>query len=464
MPKKIILPREFPGATWFGEEEEKAVLRVIRNQSPFRYYGPNLVGEAKQFEREFGRFMASLPTNFDPPKEEQKFHVTAVNSGTGALEIALEALGVGCGDEVLVQGFMWIATISAIVRNRAIPVLVDSDDTLNMDPEDLRQKISDRTKVVIPVPMLGGCAKIGQIMEIVRDANSDRLLRNMFPIRVLEDNAQSLGALAKGKPGSLTPEEKGVYRIGCFGDVATFSLQINKNITAGEGGVIITKDLKIHERIQAIHNVGFAAKSDTPVDWYGDQPLTWGQGRRISEMQAAIARAQLGKLDLILGKMQESHDRIAAKLAKLDKIELRGKANDEIDGNTKSFLIFRIKYSTNMPDDEKIKQGRDIVNQLNDRGILSIFLHDYEVHVYYNIIQLLERKDVNNGCPWECPRNAFHEEHSYDRGTLPHLDALFISSIGINIPSKLSGDQEAEMCDIILDVLNNIRINRCLHL
>jgi 8-amino-3,8-dideoxy-alpha-D-manno-octulosonate transaminase len=106
------LPCEFPGAIWYCEEELDAVTRVIRNRSPFRYYGPNCSGEVAQLEQEFARFLASQPGQAWP--EQSPLHVTAVNSGTGALEIALDALGVGAGDEVLVQGFMWISSISAI--------------------------------------------------------------------------------------------------------------------------------------------------------------------------------------------------------------------------------------------------------------------------------------------------------------------------------------------------------------
>jgi 8-amino-3,8-dideoxy-alpha-D-manno-octulosonate transaminase len=156
----------------------EAVTRVIRNQSPFRYYGPHCHYEVMQFEDEFARFLASKPGA--PLPETSDIMVTAVNSGTGALEVALDALGVGCGDEVVVQGFMWIASISAIIRNRAIPVLVDSDDTLNLDPTALAKVITPRTKVIMPVPMLGGYARFGAIMALVREINAERV-KHGFP-------------------------------------------------------------------------------------------------------------------------------------------------------------------------------------------------------------------------------------------------------------------------------------------
>ena len=103
-PIPVALPPEFPGAAWYGEEEIEAATRVIRNRSPFRYYGPKSGGEVASLEREFARFLASQPG--EPWPEETGVRVTAVNSGTGALEVALDAMGVGHGDEVLVQGFM----------------------------------------------------------------------------------------------------------------------------------------------------------------------------------------------------------------------------------------------------------------------------------------------------------------------------------------------------------------------
>ncbi len=106
-PQPMPLPEEFPGAVWYGEEEVEAVTRVIRSRSPFRYYGPACGMEVAQFEQEFARYLASQPGEAWPDKSP--LHVTAVNSGTGALEVALDAMGVGCGDEVLVQGFMWVS-------------------------------------------------------------------------------------------------------------------------------------------------------------------------------------------------------------------------------------------------------------------------------------------------------------------------------------------------------------------
>ncbi len=449
-PPKLDLPGEFPGATWYGNEEIDAVTRVIKRQSPFRYYGgPAFDSEVRQFETEFGRYLASKPGG--PWPDASDIHVTAVNSGTGALEVALDALGVGCGDEVLVQGFMWIASISAIVRNRAIPVLVDSDDTLNMDPDAIKKAITARTKVIMPVPMLGGCARIGAIMAVVREINAERTAQGLPPVRVLEDCAQALGAHARGMPGSTEPlGEEDIHRVGTFGDVGIFSLQINKNISAGEGGMIVTRDPALHRRIEALHNVGYAKDAEPPQNWYGDVPLGWGQGRRMSELQGAVARIQLKKLDAILTNMRRSHARFESRIRELG-MTPRGHADPEAPGDTGYYCIFRLPPGP-ADTEAKIAKGRAVAAALDEWSLHPWFLHDFEVHVYYNIRPLIEKWPMNNGCPWDCPRNAFHTAYEYNRGALPHLDEDLITSVGINVPSQLTQAQE----DHILAVLDYV--------
>lgn len=448
-PPKFTLPAEFPGAIWYGEEEIEAATRVIRNQSPFRYYGPNCGFEVKAFEEEFARFMASKPGQ--PWPEKSTIHVTAVNSGTGALEVALDALGAGCGDEVIVQGFMWIATISAIVRNRAIPVLVDSDDTLNMDPDALRQAITPRTRVIIPVPMLGGCARIGRIMEVVREVNLERIKQGLAPVRVLEDCAQALGAHAHGVPGSIEPlGGDDVYRVGTFGDIGIFSLQINKDITAGEGGMIVTRDRELHRRVEAFHNVGYGKKEIPGRDWYGEEALGWGHGRRMTEVQGAIARVQLKRLDTILANLRGSHARFEDHVRRLG-LTPRGRAESRDPGDTGYYCIFRLP-TEGADESAKIAMGRAVAAALNEWNLRALFLHDFEVHVYYNIPSLVEKWPVNNGCPWNCERNNSHTRYQYGRGTLPKLDNELVTSVGINVPSQLTQQQE----DRILEVLDYV--------
>ena len=445
-PTRIALPDEFPGAVWYDEEEVEAATRVIRSRSPFRYYGPNFGSEVFSLEREFSQFLASRPGQ--PWPEQSDIHVTAVNSGTGALEVALDALGVGAGDEVLVQGFNWISSISAIVRSRAIPVLVDSDDTMNMDPACIRAKITPRTKVIMPIPMLGGCARIGAIMCAVREINAERKQAGLPPVKVLEDCAQVLGAHAHGSPGSESAlGQDGIYRVGTFGDAGIFSLQINKNITAGEGGLIATRDDTLARRIDALHNAGYARDDTPPKNWYGDTPIGWGHGRRMGEIQGAVARVQLKKLDPILDSMRRSHNRIEAHLKSLG-LRTRARADAENPGDTGYYCIFELPTGHDS-ESAKIAKGRAVASALNEWGLHPWFMHDFEVHVYYNIHALVEKIPMNDGAPWNCPENVHHVEHDYRRGALPHLDESFVTTVGINVPSRLTAEHEAYIFSVL---------------
>jgi len=438
-PLGATLPPEFPGAAWYGEEEIQAVTRVIRNRSPFRYYGPQCGGEVASLEQEFARFLASQPGEPWPKKSD--LHVTAVNSGTGALEVALDTMGVGQGDEVLVRGFMWISSISAIVRNRAIPVLVDSDDTMNMDPASIRKRVSPRTKVIMPVPMLGGCARIGVIMDEVRTLNAEREKDGLPRIQVLEDCAQALGAHAQGAPGSRVPlGAPGSHRVGTFGDAGIFSLQINKNITAGEGGLVVTRDPTLARRLEALHNAGYARDNVQPGNWYGDFPVGWGHGRRMTELQGAVARVQLKRLDDILQRMRQSHDRIESYVSSLG-LTPRARADATNPGDTGYYCLFRLPPSQRT-DADRIAHGRAVAAALGEFGLRPWFMHDFEVHVYYNIQPLVEKWPLNHGGPWERGVTPAFSLHSYHRGTLPRLDELLATTVGINVPSLLSAADE----------------------
>ncbi|MBM3845586.1 MAG: hypothetical protein FJ405_04780 [Verrucomicrobia bacterium] len=451
-PTPTPLPSAFPGAEWYDDEEIQAATRVLRNRSPFRYYGPKWEGEVAGLEREFARFLSSRPG--EPWPEKTDLFVTAVNSGTGALEVALDAMGVGEGDEVLVQGFMWISSISAIVRNRAIPVLVDSDDTLNMDPASIRSRVTPRTRVIMPVPMMGGCARIGAIMEEVRAINADREKQGLPPILVLEDCAQVMGAHATGAPGSRVPlGSPGIHRVGTFGDAAIFSLQINKNITAGEGGLVVTRDPALARLIEALHNTGFARDEAQPKTWYGDSPVGWGHGRRMTELQGAIARVQLKRLDSIILRMRESHGRIESFIRSLGLVP-RSRADASNPGDTGYYCLFSIPVQ-GRSHDEQVRYGRAVADALAPFGLNPWFMHDFEVHVYYNIQSLVEKWPVHKAGPWDASAAATSLQ-VYDRGTLPRLDALLTSTIGINVPSRLSEADENYIRRVLAYVNDNV--------
>jgi dTDP-4-amino-4,6-dideoxygalactose transaminase len=168
-----------PGSDLIGEEEKKAVLEVIEAGYLYRYgdpSNPKFKAKVWQLEENFAKF-------------SQTAYCVAVNSGSSALLVALSALGIGPGDEVIVPGYTFVASISSIIFARAVPVLAEIDKTLNLDPEDVRRKITPRTKAIMLVHMLGNPGRIEEIKKIADE-------RGLY---LIEDCAQALGATYKGK-------------------------------------------------------------------------------------------------------------------------------------------------------------------------------------------------------------------------------------------------------------------------
>ena len=167
-----------PGFEIFGQEEKDQIMDVLDTGVLFRYeFAEQRKGiyKVKEFEDTFASYTDTA-------------YAQAVTSGTAALKVALTALGVGTGDEVITQGFTFVATWEAILEVGAIPVFTEIDDTLNMDPEDLKRKITDKTRCIIPVHMLGSAARIHDILEIAEQHD----------IPVLEDTAQAAGGRIRG--------------------------------------------------------------------------------------------------------------------------------------------------------------------------------------------------------------------------------------------------------------------------
>lgn len=393
--KPVTFPREFPGIHYYDEEEEQAALRVIRKRALFRYYGANQLGEADALEREFSRYLGVR-------------HAQATASGSSALMAAMYAFGIGPGHEVLVPGFMWVSTLSAIVRAGAIPVLVEVDDSFTMDPEDLARKLSPHSRLILPVHMCGVPSDMPAILDIAH--------RHGVP--VLEDCAQAAGAKLQTTP------------VGSFGDAAIFSFQMNKNLTAGEGGIFVTKDELLYSRANAAHDVG--------VPWEGGRPqqnsehALWGVGARLNEISAALVRVQLRKLDQITRRMRESKRVLKRALGDLPQLTWR--RVDDPDGDSGPFLI-------SVFDSEDL--ARAFIREAVQRGLPILHLPDYGLHIYSNIRALTDKRShCSSGFPWTHPANQ-QLDHDYRLGALPKSDELFRRSVVMAVPSRLTAEQMA---------------------
>ena len=161
-------------------------------------------------------------------------YAVAVANGTAALRCALAALGVGCGDEVIMPAFTFVATVNAVVTAGAVPVFAEIDDTLGLDPSDLDAQITDRTAAIIVVHLENVACDLDAVLAVAE--------RRGIPI--IEDTAQSFGATYRGRA------------LGTFGALGTFSLQQEKNITAGEGGLVATDDETLYLRAGALSGSG----------------------------------------------------------------------------------------------------------------------------------------------------------------------------------------------------------------
>lgn len=252
-----------PGHELLGQEEKQEVLDVFDNGGILFRQGfeglRNNCYKVRQFENAFASHM-NVP------------YALAVSSGTAALRVALAALGIGQGDEVITQSFTFVATVEAIIESRAIPICADIDTTLNMDPEDLERRITPNTKAVIVVHMLGTPARLPEIVDICRKYN----------LLLIEDTAWGCGGFLNDKP------------LGTWGSIGTFSFDFAKTITTGEGGMLVFRDKETYMRAQAWHDHGH--ESNPTVPRWEDTRASSGFNYRMTELQGAVGVAQLRKL------------------------------------------------------------------------------------------------------------------------------------------------------------------------
>lgn len=238
--------------TWpiHDEQEEQALLKVLRS-------GKWWFGErVRQFEREFADFQGAK-------------HAVSCTNGTTAIEMALRGIGVVEGDEVIVPAYSFIATASAVVTVGAIPVFADIlPDTLCIDPADVRRKLTKRTRCILPVHVSG----------LIADMASLQAIADEHSLVVMEDAAHAWGSESAGQGA------------GTLSRCGTFSFQETKNITAGEGGILVTNDAELAELCRSYTHCGRTSGSA----WYDHDVL--GSNLRLTEFQAAILLAQLGRL------------------------------------------------------------------------------------------------------------------------------------------------------------------------
>jgi 8-amino-3,8-dideoxy-alpha-D-manno-octulosonate transaminase len=274
---------KFFGADLIDEDEIEAVVRVVRSRRLFRYYGPEgTASEVAEYEREWASLLR-VP------------HALAVNSGTSSLLCALAALGIGPGDQVIVPAFSWIATVNAIQHLGAVPVVAEVDESLCLDPVAVERAVGPRTRAVLTVHMRGAAADMGGLLDVTR--------RHGLPL--VEDCCQASGASYRGR------------RLGTLGIAGCYSTQYAKLVSTGEGGVLVTSDQGVYRKAIEVHDCGAVTRGG------GGLPTYAGLNLRCTELQAAVGRVQLRRLDRMLEEMRQRHRLLSSVVAELPGLEPR---------------------------------------------------------------------------------------------------------------------------------------------
>lgn len=377
-----------PGMELIGDEEVQEALEVLRGGYLFRYgislgaeVDPRFKGKVYQIEREIAEYCGVR-------------YAVAVNSGTSALLTALAGLGVGPGDEVVVPGFTFIASISSIVYSRAIPVLAEIDRTFNLDPDDVKAKITPRTKAIMAVHMMGNPARLAEL-KAVADAHG---------LILIEDCAQAFGATYRGRP------------VGAIGKAGAFSFNVYKTITSGDGGMVVTDDEEVYQRAFAFHDQGHSPLR-TGVE-IGKRPFV-GLDFRFTELQAAVLIAQFRKLPRIVSHLRANKKRYKEIIRDLPGLEFRELPDPDGDLATMLTVI--------LPSEAVARQ---IAADLGTKVAAEAGWH-----VYNNMEQILEQRTITpEKCPFTCsPYTSQGGQMRYWKGMLPKTDALLNRSINIGI-------------------------------
>ncbi len=264
-----------PGFELFGELERTHVNEVMDTGILMRYGFDGMrngVWKAKEFEKLLTEKM-------------QVQHALLVSSGTAALTVALASAGIGAGDEVIVPSFTFIASFEAILALGAIPIPVEIDDTLTLNPAATERAITSKTKAVMPVHMCGGVAQLEELKTICRQRH----------LLLVEDACQAIGGFYQGKP------------LGSYGDMGCFSFDFVKTVTCGEGGALITNNSNFAENA---HKYSDHGHDHIGTDRGLETHPFLGYNFRISELQAAVGVAQLMRLEEFIGIQKKNYTRL----------------------------------------------------------------------------------------------------------------------------------------------------------
>jgi 8-amino-3,8-dideoxy-alpha-D-manno-octulosonate transaminase len=383
-----------PGFEVFGKEEQEAINKIFELNGGILFaHGfdamRNGVYRVREFEKAFAGYLG-VP------------HAQAVSSGSTGVKVGLKALGIKPGDEVLTTCFTFVATVEAILEVGARPVLVDINETLNIDPAAIDDAVTDRTKAIIAVHMMGAPCQMDEIMAV---AEKHGLL-------VFEDNAQGCGGSYKGR------------YLGTIGHAGSFSFDGGKTLTTGEGGMVVTSDESIYLRARAYHDHGH--EYSTTVGRGAEAALLTGFNYRMNELQGAIGLVQLGKLDGMNNATRENKRKLKERLKNL-KFQFRTLADEQ--GELGDALIFYL---------ESAQAAQAFAQKMSEKG--------------------LGTKNLPDAIRWHFAkhwRHMFEEYDFYRHGYQTQWQAsadILERSIALPVMVKMTEDRINEVADKVLEI------------
>ena len=360
------------------EKEIEAVCEVLR--------GPNLSLGPKlgEFEKVFAEYIG-------------KKHAVAVNSGTSGLFLCMLALGIGPEDEVITTPFTFISTANSILMVGAKPVFVDIDPvSLNIAPEQIEAKITERTKAILPVEVFGNPAGFDKICEI---ADKHKLM-------IIEDSCEALGSELNGK------------KAGTFGKMSLFAFYPNKQITTGEGGIILTDDDSLADMCLSLRNQG----RDIGCSWLVHARL--GYNYRLSDINCALGIVQLSRIEEIKAKRQQAAEWYRELLADEDRITVPASPQD-CDIN---WFVFVVRLNNSFSE----AQRNEILNFLRS--------NDIQVSNYFPPVHL---------------QPFIAEQFGFAKGDFPVTESVCERTIALPFYNNIGKEQIAKVCEVLKEALDS---------
>jgi UDP-4-amino-4,6-dideoxy-N-acetyl-beta-L-altrosamine transaminase len=377
------------GRQWIDEEDIQAVIDVLK--SDYLTTGPAI----KEFEDQLKSVTGAE-------------YVVAVSNGTAALHAACFAAGIGEGDEVITTPMTFAATANAVLYCGGTPVFADiNPETYNIDPEDIRRKITPKTKAIIPVHFTGQPCNMNEIMQIAKEHN----------LIVIEDAAHALGAEYKGR------------KIGSIGDMTTFSFHPVKPVTTGEGGAITTNDKELYQKLMLFRSHGITRDSEMLLNdnaaWYYEQQIL-GYNYRMTDIQAALGCSQLNKLESFLQKRREYAKMYNEAFKNLEGVIIPKQLNNTLSG----WHLYVIQLDT-----DKIRPDRRVI--FDELRIHNIGVNVHYIPVYYH---------------------PYYQKLGYKKGLCPNAEKLYERIISLPLFPKMAKEDIMYVIKIIKDLVDIYRV------